>query len=119
MGELTKVIDELIKVGGLSPGQVTILSPFNFDESVVVDLPDGYRKNIHVLDEYSFRNFPGDRISFSTIANFKGLENEAIILVDLAAPDVCENDMANHYVGMSRAKAFLSLIWSEYAPEPQ
>ena len=119
VGELTKVIDELIKVGGLSPGQVTILSPFNFDESVVVDLPDGYRKNIHVLDEYSFRNFPGDRISFSTIANFKGLENEAIILVDLAAPDVCENDMANHYVGMSRAKAFLSLIWSEYAPEPQ
>ena len=67
-----------------------------------------------MLDEYSFRHFPGERISFSTIANFKGLENEAIVLVDLVAPDKFEGPLANHYVGMSRAKSYLALIWAGY-----
>ena len=117
VSELTKAIDDVIKVGGLSPGQLTLLSPFDFNESLIVQLSDKYKQNIHVLDEYSFRNFPGNNISFSTIANFKGLENEAIILVDLIDPDKYEGKLVNHYVGMSRAKSYLSIIWSEYGFE--
>ena len=70
-----------------------------------------------MLDEYSFRKFPGDRISFSTIANFKGLENEAIIVVDLTDPKMFEGNLVNHYVAMSRARSFLSIIWSDYRVE--
>ena len=119
VSELIKVMDELIKAGGLSPGQITILSPFAYEESVVADLPNIYKSAVQKLDEYAFRNFPGGNITFSTIADFKGLENEAIILVDLIAPDACDGDIANHYVGMSRAKSFLALIWSGYAQATQ
>jgi len=110
--ELAKEIDKVIKLGGLSPGQLTLLSPYQFEESVVSELPNSYKDNIHVLDEYSFRNFPGDKVSFSTISNFKGLENEAIIIIDLITPSECKSGLVNHYVGMSRAKSYLSLIWS-------
>ncbi len=116
VSELAREIDEVIKVGGLSPGLLTLLSPFKYDESLVARLSDKYKDNIHVLDEYSFRRFPGDSISFSTITHFKGLENEAIIVVDLISPDRFEGDLANHYVGMSRAKSYLSLIWSPTMP---
>jgi hypothetical protein len=112
--ELAKVIDEVIKVGGLSLGQLTLLSPFDYKMSLVSELPEKYKNNIQVLDEYSFRRFPGERISFSTIANFKGLENEAIVVVDLVSPDKLESDLVNHYVGMSRAKSYLAVIWSGY-----
>ncbi len=112
--ELVNVIDEVITVGGLSPGQLTLLSSYGFKDSVVSELPENYKKNIQVLDEYSFRKFPGDCISFSTIANFKGLENDAIVLVDLVSPDKFQGDLVNHYVGMSRAKSYLAVIWSGY-----
>jgi len=112
--QLASEIDEVIKGGGLSPGHLTLLSPFEFSESLLAGLPEVYKKNIHVLDEYSFRKFPGDRISFSTIANFKGLENEAIIVVDLIDPKKFKGDFVNHYVAMSRARSFLSIIWSDY-----
>ncbi|MEO1930947.1 MAG: hypothetical protein ABGX41_03490, partial [Pseudohongiella sp.] len=109
--ELSRVIDEVIKIGGLSLGQLTLLSPYEYKESIVSELPGNYKQNIQVLDEYSFRKFPAERISFSTIANFKGLENEAIVVVDLVSPDKCEGDLVNHYVGMSRAKSYLAVIW--------
>ncbi|MDB4630984.1 NERD domain-containing protein [Pseudomonadales bacterium] len=112
--ELTKVIDEVIKVGGLSPGQLTILSPNGFKNSIASSLPESYKSNIKVLDEYSFRTFPGENTSFSTIANFKGLENDAIVVVDLISPDKYQGDLVNHYVGMSRAKSYLAVIWSGY-----
>lgn len=108
---LSKEIDQVVDIGGLSPGHLTILSPFEFDQSLVSCLPDKYKKNIEILDEYSFRNFPGDKISFSTIANFKGLENEAIIVIDLISPDKVTGSRVNHYVAMSRARAYLSVIW--------
>jgi hypothetical protein len=84
---------------------------------VVSSLPESYRNRIKVLDEYSFRNFPGESISFSTIANFKGLENDAIVVVDLVSPDKCKGNLANYYVGMSRAKSYLAVIWCGYVAD--
>ncbi|XOV90704.1 MAG: NERD domain-containing protein [Pseudomonadota bacterium] len=111
--ELAKVIDEVILGGGLSLGQLTLLSPFDYKESLVSGLPEKYTKDIEVLDEYSFRRFPGARISFSKISNFKGLENEAVVVVDLVSPEKSAGDLVNHYVGMSRAKSYLAVIWIE------
>lgn len=107
---LEKEIEELINVGGIAPGDITILSPNRFDESCVSFLPKRIRKKIVVLDDYAIRSFPGEKISFANIADFKGLESEAIILVDLPPPDTQE-DLALHYVGMSRPRAILSLIY--------
>ena len=101
---------ELIDHGGLSPGDVTILSPYSAGESCVAFLPDKIRRGIVMLDEYSLRSFPIAKTSFAEIMNFKGLENEAIIVVDLPPPAKSSLSIVMHYVAMSRARSVLSLI---------
>ncbi|RLA50413.1 MAG: nuclease, partial [Gammaproteobacteria bacterium] len=57
------------------------------------------------------QSFPPDKISFSRIRDFKGLENEAIIVVGLPPPAENPEFHTEHYVAMSRAKALLSIIY--------
>jgi superfamily I DNA/RNA helicase len=112
---LAHELNEIVERGGLSQSSVTILSPYSFGCSSANLLPESIKKNIIVLDEYSLRNFPSNGISFSEIASFKGLENEAIILIDLIEPSQQkQHALPMHYVGMSRARAILSLIFSEF-----
>ena len=56
------------------------------------------------------REIPGDKVGFARIGEFKGLENEAIVVVDLPAPDGADRGSAEHYAAMSRARSVLSLI---------
>ncbi|NTV12362.1 MAG: AAA family ATPase [Desulfobulbaceae bacterium] len=108
---LTKEIKEIVDQGGVAPGHITILSPLPFTQSSVSLLHESVKRNIVVLDEYSLRNFPPAKISFSEISSFKGLENEAIIVVDLETSVDGGPPQAQHYVAMSRARAILSLIF--------
>jgi hypothetical protein len=101
---------ELVDHGGLTPGDVTILSPYKFEDSCVAELPENVRRQITALDEYSLKSFPNAKTSFAEIGSFKGLENEAIIVVDLPPPERSLDDLARHYVAMSRARSVLSLI---------
>ena len=103
-------IVELVDVGGLAPGSVTVLSPFDLAESSVALMPPDAARRVRRLDEYSMRDAPGDRVGFARIGEFKGLENEAIVVVDLPAPDGTDRRSAEHYVAMSRARSVLSLI---------
>jgi hypothetical protein len=59
------------------------------------------------------QNFPPNNISYSEIGNFKGLENEAIILVGMPSAFQDHDSLARAYVAMSRARSILSII---YAP---
>ena len=52
---------------------------------------------------------PANKVGFATIEDFKGLENDAIIVTDLPVPAGDDRSVA-HYVAMSRARAVLSLI---------
>lgn len=108
--QLAKELFEIIEDGGLLPGEVTILSPLSFENSCVAGLPDKLKSRITPLDDYSLRNFPTVNTSFAEIGNFKGLENEVIIVVDLPAPECSSENLAKHYVAMSRARSVLSLI---------
>lgn len=103
-------LEVIIECGGLSPGNVTILSPYPAEESCIALLQEKIRREIVELDEYSLRNFPIAKTSFAEIKNFKGLENEAIIVVDLPAPNKGGQNSALHYVAMSRARSVLSII---------
>jgi hypothetical protein len=103
-------IKYIIERGGLSLGELTILSPRPLGQSSAAFLKDRLLKQVVVLDEYAFRSFPPKKISFSEISNFKGLENEAIIVVDLPLPRKSILPFPQHYVAMSRARAVLSLI---------
>jgi hypothetical protein len=109
-GEIERLIDR----GGLQPGDISILSPKPFADSAAALLPDDLRARVLVLDEYSMRSFPPHGISFAEIAHFKGLENEAVIVIDLPDPLIDRHPGPDHYVGMSRARALLSLIFSAH-----
>ena len=71
--------------------------------------PDAARR-VRRLDEYSMRSIPVDKVGFAQIDEFKGLENEAIVVVDLPGPGRTGENHAAHYVAMSRARSVLSLI---------
>ena len=103
-------IEELVDASGLAPGSVTILSPFDLADSSIAEMPPDTARQIRRLDEYSMRSIPGDKVGFARIDEFKGLENEAILVVDLPAPADAARDTAAHYVAMSRARSVLSVI---------
>ncbi len=111
--QVAREIVELVDLGGLAPGSVTILSPFDYFDSSVSFLPDDTAKLIRRLDEYSIRKIPVDKVGFARIDEFKGLENEAIIVVDLPAPDRAAGELPRHYVAMTRARAVLSIVQFE------
>jgi hypothetical protein len=108
---LLREINEIVELGGITPGSVTILSPLPFESSSASLLPKAILRNFRLLDEFSLRSFPPAEISFAEIIHFKGLENEAIIIADLERPNRKKGPHPIHYVGMSRARAVLSLVF--------
>ena len=112
---LTQEILEIIDVGGLAPGSVTILSPFDYGESCVALIRGQMATRIRRLDEYSMRATADDKVGFAQIDEFKGLENQAIIVVDLPLPNDTRRNSPEHYVAMTRARSVLSIIQAEYS----
>ena len=113
--QLSREIVELIDVGGLAPGSVTILSPFDYAESSVAFVRKDVANRIRRLDEYSMRATPRNAIGFARIDEFKGLENEAIIVVDLSSSGDRGGNSAMRYVAMSRARSVLSIVDTEFS----
>lgn len=103
-------IDRLTGPGGLTPGEITLLSPQPFASSLAARLPPALAAGIAVLDEYALRTFPPSRISFAGISAFKGLENEAVIVTDLPRPTA---PTPWHYVALSRARTCLTVIYGD------
>ena len=108
---IEREITYILGKGGLPGGSLTILSSEPFRKSSISLLDKDLLRELIVLDEYALRSFPPGRISFSEISSFKGLENEAIMVVDLPFPNERELHYPEHYVAMSRARAILSLIF--------
>jgi hypothetical protein len=53
-------------------------------------------------------------ISSAEIAQFIGIEDEAVIVIDLPDPRTDRHPGPAHYVGMSRARTLLSMIFSAH-----
>jgi hypothetical protein len=94
---------------GVLASQITILSPKPWGESCASRLSGHVARDIVQLDEFSLRSFPPKHVSFARIQDFKGLENTAIILVDLDDSHLDKASPELIYVGMSRARAYLRL----------
>ena len=107
---LEKELRVLVDGDGFNPGDIVVLSPFPFAQSWTSYLPEDLRDSISVLDDASPRNVNRHTIGFAQIGEFKGLESEVIVLVDMPGPGHSENLRSCHYVGMSRARALLSMI---------
>jgi hypothetical protein len=109
--QLTAKINEIIK-NGVPAKSITILSPLAYSHSSLRFLPEKLRKQIIELDDYSIRNFPIQNISFAEIKNFKGLENEVIIVIDLPRLEgrTTGSNKVLHYVAMTRARSLLCAL---------
>lgn len=104
--ELTTLIDD----EGFNPGDITVLSPLPFSQSWASPLSKNMRISFTVLDSASQRNLNHNTVGFAKVEDFKGLESEVIILIDM--PELGHNEAMRpfYYVGMSRARALLSMI---------
>ena len=89
---------------------IVLLSSMPFDQSCAARLPEAWRNRISVLDEASSRNAARHKIGFAKIYDFKGLESEIVVLIDLPPVDVGGVFRPLQYVGMSRARALLSIV---------
>ena len=93
-----------------NPGDIVVLSPLTFVQSWTSSLSENLRDSISVLDDASPRNMNRHTVGFAQIGDFKGLESAVVVLVDMPRPGHSETLRSLHYVGMSRARALLSLI---------
>ncbi|MDR2032779.1 MAG: NERD domain-containing protein [Azoarcus sp.] len=95
---------------GFSPGEITVLSPFSFERSCASALTGEVREILKALDESAVRSPFRPAAGFAQISHYKGLESEVVILVDIPTPGAIRDFRTFHYVGMSRARAMLSMI---------
>ncbi|MCG7927877.1 MAG: NERD domain-containing protein [Candidatus Thiodiazotropha taylori] len=107
---LEKELHDLVDGEGFNPGDIVVLAPVLFSHSLTSALSYNILNSITVLDDASPRNINRHTIGFAQIGDFKGLESEVVVLVDMPRPGYSESLRSLHYVGMSRARALLSMI---------
>jgi len=102
---------------GVSPSDISLLSPLPFEESTFAHLPTERINRIVMLDVVTASHWPLDELSFATIADFKGFENRFLLISDLEDVASGLEEVATLYVGMSRARISLWLAMTESAKE--
>jgi Nuclease-related domain len=109
--KLRAILVELLREQ-IPPGSITILSAKNLTEAIFHSHPPDVGKSIVVLDDK--QNVPEDAITAGTIAGFKGLENEFIVLTDVSSEMLrSEWGISIIYVGMTRARTKLFVLVDE------
>lgn len=107
--EISKCIGRALS-GGVHPSDVVVLSRHRRENSC---LRDGLLDVAYPLvdDEASSRS-RGDVIRFSTVAGFKGLESDAVMLADVDELNA-SSALLSLYVGASRARVLLAVFLDE------
>lgn len=109
-GQLFEELRDLTDKEGFEPHEIVVLSPLPFARSCAAALPGKTRSSVRPLDSYSAPGTTRSYIGFAEVAQFKGLESEVVVLVDLPRPVIDSPQRTESYVGMSRARALLSMI---------
>ena len=103
-----KQLKSWIGQGKLGLSQVAILSPHNRRKSPFKDMK---KVGNWPMTEDLAKWRAGDAFLFSTIRSFKGLEADAVIMVDIPEPDSISFFTRNDfYVAASRAKHMLTIL---------
>jgi hypothetical protein len=114
---LEQELRDLMIREGFAPGEIVVLSPVPFARSSASGLPADLRNVISVLDDSSPRLARRTTIGFAGIQDFKGLESPVILLIDMTDPVSDLESRALQYVGMSRARILLSMIFCDCTPQ--
>jgi hypothetical protein len=104
---IEKKLADLLDEQEVQPGDITLLSMNEFDNSVASKLDKRWRRKFFIIDNSFGNQWHRTSLTFSTIRNFKGLENRYIMLIDLDNFNGSREDLSQLYVGMTRANAFL------------
>jgi len=102
-----RYIHDWVNKGKLRPNQIAILSPTKLSKSSLsaVTKVKGIALTDTIQDWKS-----GKSILFSTVKGFKGLESDAIILIDIPDGVSKKFKQSDYYVACSRAKHLLVVI---------
>ena len=106
-----RYINEWVKDGNLKPSQIAILSPNKKERSSISDL--NAAQGIKITEDIdAWREDKG--VLFSTVKSFKGLEADAVLLIDIPEEeDTGFFKQSDYYVACSRAKHLLVVIHKE------
>lgn len=99
---------------GLQPERITLLSPRTLAKSGLAEGLLGSAPDIADISRGSLLEASPDEVRFSTIASFKGLESDVVLLIDiddLRSPSA----LGSLYVGSSRARTLLGIYIDERA----
>lgn len=103
---LTKWVDE----EQITPGDITILSMREWGSSIAKLLNKRWRRRLHKVDVNSGAQWHSNSLTFSSVIDFKGLENKYILLIDFERFEVNKPDISKLYVGMTRGNAVVNVI---------
>ncbi|HVU56086.1 MAG TPA: NERD domain-containing protein [Puia sp.] len=103
--ELLKLLDNEI-----GSGDISLVSAKDFESSIASKLNTRFRRKITELTASTATDFPFHHISFSTVRNFKGLENRFVFIMDFPQEYFEQCDMAALYVAMTRPRVGLTII---------
>jgi len=112
VGKLQLCLRELFR-DGVEPGAVTLLSPRPFADSSAARLPEDLRRRIRPLDAATAADFPFPALSFASVVDFKGFENDVVVVMDVGEGDLHPSAENLFYVAMSRARVRLVMILPE------
>ena len=98
-----------------SPNDIIVLAPRSFEDSALARIDSG-RLPRPIVDVSHAESSDPNRIRFSTVAGYKGLESEAVLLTGF--DDLSDlSTLSLLYVGASRARALLGLVLDERCRE--
>jgi Nuclease-related domain/UvrD-like helicase C-terminal domain len=112
--QLEVQVDKLVSQG-IALSDITILSPVSFSESCASKSATTAMKSVDVVSPSLIADWSKRRLTFSTISDFKGLENNFILVVDLDRLEDAALQKNVLYVAMSRARVQLWLTLSKKA----
>lgn len=95
--------------GGVLDGQITLLTPSG-EARLLEHLSRDFRGEISRIGASAALSWPLRNVSRASIADFKGMENDVIVLADLWDLEP-EESVALIYTAMTRARSDLVVIW--------
>lgn len=108
LGLLESQLEAWIDDESVKPGDIAMLSPVDFELSVASRISKRFRRKITIINENFGERWMDSQIPYSTIKNFKGLENKYILLIDLDRLSFDDSSKKLLYIGMTRAH---SMLW--------
>jgi superfamily I DNA and RNA helicase len=91
---------------GVKPSDVTVLSPLRYSNSIAGSGKLRTKAPLYHLDTDNVTAPTEDRIAYTSIQSYKGLEAPVIVITDITELDDDWNRVVN-YVGLTRARTAL------------